>query len=322
MTTRTVKPICAFDISQGRAVPVSSDWPEADPSQPGGYRWLHFDLADEGLVDWVGQNLPEVAAHALLQVETRPRCDPHDDGLILNLRGVNLNPNSSPEDMVSLRLWATENTVVSARMRKVWAADALRVAAESGTGPDSVGAFLAELSHGLTKRAETVSLELEDETDALEESGLQGGELSPDKIARLRQTIIKLRRYISPQRDALDVLSSLRGKILDKRASTHIRESANRTRRILEELDASRDRLTALQDQMDAERTNALARNSYLLSVVAAIFLPLGFLTGLFGVNVAGMPGMTAPFAFWALALASIAIGIALYLTFKFSKWL
>lgn len=322
MTTRTVTPICAFDIANGRATPVTSSWPEPVPEDQNAYRWLHFDLTDQGLEQWASQHLPEIAARALLQSETRPRCDPYEDGLILNLRGVNLNPNASPEDMVSLRLWATENTVISARVRRVWAADAIRVTAELGTGPSSVGAFLAELTYGLTKRAEAVSLELEDETNALEDAALDGASMSSGQIARLRQTVIKLRRYISPQRDALDALSTSDGEILDERAATLVHETANRTRRILEELDASRDRLAALQDQMDAAHANAMAKNGYLLSVVAAIFLPLGFLTGLFGVNVAGMPGQSAPLAFWALTLASLAIGAALYIIFKMSKWL
>ncbi|NOC93833.1 zinc transporter ZntB [Ruegeria sp. HKCCD6604] len=322
MNTQTVTPICAFDIVAGQAVPVSSEWLEPFARQQNGYRWIHFDLADSGLRQWASEQLPNIAAQALLQSETRPRCDLHEDGIILNLRGVNLNPDASPEDMVSLRLWATERTIVSARVRKVWVADSLRLKAESGTGPESVGAFLAELASGLTKRIEAVSLELEDETDSLEEVGLSGNEIKPESIARLRQTVIKLRRYISPQRDALDALSSLKSSVIHSDASVLVNETANRTRRTLEELDASRDRLTALQEQMDAEHANALARNGYLLSVVAAIFLPLGFLTGLFGVNIAGMPGLSAPFAFWALTLASVAIGIALYVVFKLSKWL
>ncbi len=63
-------------------------------------------------------------------------------------------------------------------------------------------------------------------------------------------------------------------------------------------------------------------RNSYVLSIVAAIFLPLGFLTGLFGVNIGGMPGTEAALAFWLLTSVSVVIGIALFLIFKFSKWL
>lgn len=78
----------------------------------------------------------------------------------------------------------------------------------------------------------------------------------------------------------------------------------------------------SLHDHLELQQSSALGRNSYVLSIVAAIFLPLGFLTGLFGVNIGGMPGIGAEQAFWVLTVASVVIGIALFLIFKFSKWL
>ncbi|MFV2051333.1 zinc transporter ZntB [Aliiroseovarius sp. YM-037] len=287
-----------------------------------GFRWLHLDLRDQGLPPWIREHLPDIAGRALLQSETRPRCERFEDGLILNLRGVNLNPESDPEDMVSLRLWVTGNAIVSARMRKVWAVDAIREAAEAGTAPESVGRFLAELANGLTSRIETVSVGLEEQTDELEETISEGRPLPTGKLGRIRQAVIKMRRFINPQREAIAALAALEGWIITPDEQALLRETANRTRRIVEELDATRDRLSALQDNIDAERAHALSRNSYVLSVVAAIFLPLGFLTGLFGVNVAGMPGTATPQAFWVLTVCSIAVGLALFLIFKFSKWL
>jgi zinc transporter len=316
----TVTPICAFDIRSGVPSPIAGDWPEPEAAE--GYRWLHFDLGEPNLEAWAHAHLPATAARALVQKETRPRCERLDEGLILNLRGVNLNPDSSPEDMVSLRLWVTERGIVSARRRRVFAVDAMRQAAEEGRAPASVGAFLAELTHGLAKRIEAVSLELEDQTDELEEKVLDGEEIGSGEIGRIRQAAIKMRRYLNPQREALEALAQYEGPELDETARELMRETGNRTRRALEELDTTRDRLAALHEDVLAEQTLALGRNSYLLSVVAAIFLPLGFLTGLFGVNVAGMPGAEWPFAFWGLTLGSVAVGVALYLVFKLGRWL
>ncbi len=59
----------------------------------------------------------------------------------------------------------------------------------------------------------------------------------------------------------------------------------------------------------------------YVLSVVAAIFLPISFVTGLFGMNVAGLPGVEDPTAFILVAgsMGAIVVGILLY--FKFKRW-
>lgn len=163
--------------------------------------------------------------------------------------------------------------------------------------------------------------EIEETTDEIEEA-LSEETISIEEITKARMTTIKLKRYMSPQREALDDLIEQSIPWLDESALALISEYGNRNRRILETLDATRERLTALRDFVEAERANVLNRNSYLLSVIAAIFLPLGFLTGLFGVNVAGMPGTELTSAFWYLTLGSIVAGAALYTVFKLLKWL
>lgn len=325
MTTGIPSPICAFTFSKDVIRPLSG----GDLLQRGdqantleGFDWYHFDLSDPDLQSGLDAAMPEIAARALLQSETRPRCEQLDDGFIVNLRGVNLNPQSSPEDMVSLRLWIAPGRLVSTRVRKVFAADAMRQAAEQGEGPRDLGSFIAELAFRLAKRIETVSLEIEETVDGYEDAMLEGQSPSATDIARHRQATIKLRRYIAPQREALDTLADEGLGLLGEDACQLIRETANRTRRSLEELDAARDRLAAIQDHIEAHQANALARNSYVLSIIAAIFLPLGFVTGLFGVNVAGMPGTSTPAAFWLLCLTSLILGLLVYLVLKISKWL
>jgi zinc transporter len=60
----------------------------------------------------------------------------------------------------------------------------------------------------------------------------------------------------------------------------------------------------------------------YVLSVVAAIFLPLGFFTGLLGINVGGIPGAENPTAFLMFILLLIVLVIIQIAVFKWQKWL
>lgn len=323
MPEKTLHPICAFDIGpDGQAHSVDETWPSTVPAISDGYRWLHFDLADSGLKAWTDEVLPSVAAYALRQSETRPRCDVFEDGLLLNLRGVNLNPGNDPEDMVSLRLWVRSGLIVSARLRKVWAVDAVRRLIAAGQAPASIGDFLNVLTYELGKRIERVSLDLEEETDTLEERLLdESAGLSGDLVV-LRQSVIKLRRFVRPQCEALGDLSQWESPVLDQGHSDLLRETANRSTRTIESLDAISERLTAMQDHLETRHATALGRNSYVLSVVAAIFLPLGFLTGLFGINVGGMPGVESPYGFAVVTVASCVIGVLLFVVFRLRKWL
>ena len=266
--------------------------------------------------------LPLIAANALIQAETRPRCDQLEGGLILNLRGVNLNPSGDPDDMVSIRLWVTEGLIVSTRLRKVWAMDAIRLEMEKGSGPSSVTAFLIKLANGLTKRIENVSVELVENTDELEEGTLDFTRVLTSDLASLRQSVIKLRRFVRPQSEAISDLASSQICTLDAHDADRLSEVLNRIKRTVEELDATADRLQAIKDHLDILHASALGRNSYVLSVVAAIFLPLGFLTGLFGINVGGMPWVDANYGFWFVTGGSAVLGVVLFLVFRHLKWL
>ncbi len=323
MPDHAIHPICAFDIGKdGTATPLNASWPTVTVDDATAYRWLHFDLVDPALEQWTRAFLPAAASSALRQSETRPRCDLHAGGLIVNLRGVNLNPGADPDDMVSLRLWVTDRLIVSARVRKVWAADALRQQIEQGAAPASVGMFLAALTFGLTKRIENVTVELEEEADAIEEDALTRPQDLGSRVAECRQSVIKLRRFIRPQKEALIELADKKNWPGDEAASVLLNETANRTTRSVEALDATHERLSATQDHLDILHASALGRNSYVLSVVAAIFLPLGFLTGLFGINVGGMPGTTSDYGFWIVTGGTFIIGVALFAVFRFAKWL
>ncbi|MEX2518895.1 MAG: CorA family divalent cation transporter, partial [Paracoccaceae bacterium] len=99
-------------------------------------------------------------------------------------------------------------------------------------------------------------------------------------------------------------------------------ETANRAIRLVETLEALRERLMVIQNHIDTRAAQRRERQGYVLSVAAAIFLPLGFLTGLFGVNVAGMPGTSSPAAFTILSLGMVLVGAGLLWFFRSRDWL
>lgn len=313
-------PVAAYDIdSAGKARQAPDTKPRPEPGMA--WRWLHFEVRGGEFPDWARGHLPPVVSSALLQTETRPRCQPVEDGLILILRGVNRNPGAVPDDMVSLRMWVTQRLVVSARIRRVFAADDLREGMASGNGPPSAGAFIVRLARNLTDRIEDLSLSAEAETDALEEQILGDDHRRADDLGPLRASAIRLRRHVGPQREALAKLAQVAPTVADPAECAELAELAERTMRTVEELDSISDRLTALQDHIASHTAERLTRQSFILSVVAAIFLPLGFLTGLFGVNVAGMPGTESPWAFALLSLGMLAVGVVVALVFRFMRW-
>lgn len=263
------------------------------------FSWVHLrrDMASEWLEE---SGLERIVIEALTAEETRPRCTSYADGVILILRGVNLNPGAEPEDMISVRLWIEERRVIGIWIRPLMAVKDMFESAERGQGPRSPGELVARLALRLADRAEPTVAALSERIDALEEAmEAEKADLSRGEIASVRHDAIVLRRYMLPQRDALTTLEIEDREWLGDGARARLREAADRVARLGEELDAVRDRAQIVQDAILDRRSEAMNKNMFLLSIVAAIFLPLGLLTGLLGINVAGVPGTETPAAFW-----------------------
>ena len=135
-------PICVFDIFPDGTAKVPDD---TNLTGSGTYRWWHYDLSDPDLINWVTATLPAIPAGALMQPETRPRCDQFEDGLMLNLRGINMNTGQPADQMVSVRMWVDRDVIITVRLRKVFAIDEIRQLAVAQTAPTTTAAFTEAL---------------------------------------------------------------------------------------------------------------------------------------------------------------------------------
>ena len=92
--------------------------------------------------------------------------------------------------------------------------------------------------------------------------------------------------------------------------------------RTIEELDAARDRAAVTQEEVSSRMSELTNTRLYILSIITAIFLPLGFVCSLLGVNVGGVPLQTEGWAFWALVGIFI-VGVAIQLwIFRRRGWI
>ncbi len=305
------------------------DWTKIKPTAacpPAGWRWLHFNRLAIETREWLEESsdLDDTVITALLQSETRPRCAAYEDGLLLNLRGINHNPGAEPEDMISVRIWATQNLVISMRSYPVKAVHEVRdeVAAGMFENP-SPGGLLVAIAERLIDKIEPVIDQLKDEADEFEETLLSSREKLPaTTLAEFRRTILILRRYILPQREAMTQLQREGRLLFDLDHAMHLRETADRITRISEELDSIRDRAAVLQDQIAGQRQEQLNRRLLVLSLVSAFFLPLTFVTGLLGMNLAGIPYSHEPWSFSAVVGLTAGLGVALLGFLKSQHWI
>lgn len=287
--------------------------------------WVHLDATHAGTRGWLETTidyLDPLILDALLAGETRPRTIAYDKGVLLILRGVNLNENADPEDMVSLRMWIDPHRIITMQRRNLKAVQDIHQKITDGSGPKNAGDFLADITARLFERMEPVLTSLNERIDDIEEEILDEPDISErGEITDLRKKAIILRRYIMPQRDVIMGLRNVDMGWVEEKHRRKLQESQERLTRYLEDLDMIRERAQIVKDELSNMLSDRLNKNMYVLSVIAAIFLPLGFLTGLLGINVGGIPGADNPWSFYIFCGILGGIVLAQIVLFKKMKW-
>lgn len=293
-------------------------------SSSAGPLWVHLDRTDEAAQAWLSEIVLEpVAREALLAGTSRPRYVAEDEGLLLILRGVNLNPGADPDDMISIRIWVDGHRLITAQRERIMTTAALHADLVNARGPRTIGELLARLVRGLNERMAPVMDNIGDGLDDLEQAVAESRTtVERNELAPMRQQIIALRRFLAPQRHAMTQLCDDESAVLTDGDRDSLRESANRLQRYVEDLDAARERAIVIQDELSSQVAEQLNARMYVLTVIAAIVLPLSLVAGMLGMNVAGIPGEKSPWAFLIACGAFTAVGILLGGAFRWVKWL
>ncbi|GJL82962.1 MAG: transporter [marine bacterium B5-7] len=306
----------------GGGVPL--DWNDIREWKPeDGVLWIHLDRTGDEANEWMREytGLDDATASALLiSTANRPRVQAIGDGLMVIMRGINMNPDDEPDDMVGLHMWIDSKRIITLRRRRLMAGAQIEEQLRSGHGPHNSSEFLSRISDLLMQAIVPVIDDLDDKVDELQAELIETSDTSlRSRLQNIRQKAINLRRYLAPQRDALSRFQTEPIQWLTDLDRAYLRETADRTLRIVEDLDSIRERAAVAQDELNNRMNERMNRTMYVLTVVAALLLPPSLLTGLFGINVAGMPGVDTE---WSFALIAISIPILAVVEFIVLRWL
>ena len=303
-------------------------WDEAREWQPAGpdeVLWVHLCRNRPGVQEWLEGSLsvPEPTAELLVSDSTRPRAFSEGGTLVSTLRGINFNPGAEPEDMISMQLWCDGRRLVTLRRHPLQTPRDVLALIDRGIGPPDAGATITLLAEFMIARMNQSIVDMNDVIDALEE---EDPEKDPEgmlgRIAAIRRNCLGLKRHMSPQHEALERISRDAPAWFEDHDRREIAESIDRLRRYLDDIDISKESAVVLMDELRARALASNEKATYVLTIVAGIFLPLGFLTGLFGINVGGMPWTDTVDGFWLVTAVCLAIFVGLVGLFKKLDWL
>lgn len=311
----------AWHIVGGRATPVD---PLAAVDTTGGFTWIHLHGEGDAVAAWLRDHahLPEYVIDPLTAVETRPRCDAIGRGAFVNLRGLSDDVLSSADPLASVRLYASAGRVHSVTRRKLTAFYTVVDRVEAGD-VDDPGDLIVAFASAITEQLDPLIADLGDTLDECEEA------LDPTRIFEQRRAVthtrvraIGYRRFLVPQRAALEKLGQLPGDWLQQDDRLHLAAAADRAARMAEEVDSIRERAALIHETLTDLRAEQLDQRSLQIAIVAIVFLPLTFLTGLLGMNVKGIPFADEPWAFAGVVALCAIMSVGIVAWFVRKHWI
>ncbi len=289
--------------------------------------WIHLNGKDELAHKWLQNesNIDPQILEIMLSKQTRARFVASENGFLIVLKAINQDPSGTLDDVVSVRIYVEKDRIISlSRKNELLLPNLNQKITKERTSftPFEILIQIAnELFTNLEKEIET----LDDEVDRMDELMNESGDIADNLVpllSQIRSQTIILKSYLTPQKEVLRQLMNVNVSWFAKNSKSLFLNFSEKISLFLENLEVIKERTVVTLDEIRIRNVEKTNRNSYIFSVVAVLFLPLGFLTGLFGMNLAGIPGANHPWSFTVFCLAILGLSTALLIVLKRIKWI
>lgn len=321
--------ICGFELgADGTSRAIGIDEASQAMTPAGRMVWLHFNASHAGAKRWLARQafIPEAYVRLVEQHEPRVQLTAVPEGLVGVLSDLAFGDPVDPSEVVTVWVYAAEHLLVTARNHAALTTDQLRQSARvhlaATSGPSLLAHLLALQVDLLREWVGGAAHEL----DHAEDQILIGNVTRQrESLGRIRRLAMHLRRHFAPLRAALHRLLLQPGERRGGIDGDTWRTLQEDLTFALDEAGGVYERAKLLQEELGSRLTEATSRNLFVLTVATIVFLPMTLLTGIFGMNVEGIPGVgdtASGSAFWWVMLLIAIAGVVTYLLIRLRRLL
>ena len=142
------------------------------------------------------------------------------------------------------------------------------------------------------------------------------------RIHRMKRELLVIRRTLWPHREALNALLRDESGLINEETKIHLRDCHDHAIQALDLVETYRELASGLLDVHLTQVSNRMNEVMKVLTIFAAIFIPLTFMAGLYGMNFQNMPELGWPWAYPTLMLMMAAVAAAMLWFFRRKGWL
>ena len=284
----------------------------------GAFLWLDLSERDPGLLDQLGErfNFDPGAIEDVLDVELLPKFDNYGDHLFVALHALTVDGDRldthEVDCFVTKQLLVTVHSEHTAGLEWLWkAVQAHPHMAEHGS--DELFAQLAEV---IGRRYIEVINAIEGRVDSLADDALEADRRVLAEVQVLRREESTIRRVLRPQRLVIGALRSNGRPFLGAGSVKLLTDAYDVHNVVVESLESTRGLLSDTLDTYRGAAAERQANAATVLTVYAAIMLPLTVVTGWYGMNFAFLPGAGSRSGWIAVTAAMVVFALVSWAVF------
>lgn len=290
--------------------------------------WINIEgLHNVAHIEAIGRlfDVHPLVLEDILNAHQRPRFEEAENYLYIVLKSLSLKEKAFSVNYEQVSILLFKNFVITFKERKDDLFLPLYQRLQNSQGRlRSEGAdyltsaildLIVDMNFTLLDSLDLLTDAVEDEllTDPTPETLLQ--------IQQIKRELIYIRKSVSPLRELLTAILRSSTRLIAKRNHPYFRDIYDHSLHITEEIETYRDILTGLLDIYISSVSNKMNEIMKVLTVFASIFIPLTFMTGVYGMNFKYMPELDWRWSYPALWVGFILFSVLLFLFFKKKKW-
>lgn len=262
----------------------------------------------------------------ILNTEQRPKIDQHDACLYLILKMIQWDEVAQKIETEQISIVLGQGFVLTFQEQEKDIFDSLRQRIRTGKGRirqrgadylayamlDAVVDYYYVILENTGEQIETIEDELVTDPDS---ETLQ-------KIHALKREMLFLRRSVWPLREIIGGLQRGDFSQFEQGTLIYLRDVYEHTIQVIDTVETYRDIVSGLLDIYLSSISNKMNEIMKVLTIISTIFIPLTFITGLYGMNFQYIPELQFRWGYFIVWLVMLLLSFAMLLYFKRKKWL
>jgi magnesium transporter len=292
--------------------------------------WINIDgIHQTEIIEKIGKhfNMHPLILEDVVNSEQRPKVEDYGEYIFVVLKMLYLDDKKDEIQAEQISLILSEKFIISFQEEKgkdVF--DVVRQRIRSGKGkirkhgPDYLAYSLID---AIVDNYFIILEALSESLGDLEEEVVENPSINTSKsINSLKRELIFLRKCVWPLREVIRNLETSESSLIKDSTKIYFRDVYDHTIQVIDNVETFRDVISGMLDVYLSSISNKMNEIMKVLTVFSAIFIPLTFIVGIYGMNFKFFPELEWKYSYPLLWIFMIGLVFGMLFYFKKKKWL